>query len=560
MENNISKQTDKRIYEQKDLFVSKIKIVSPNPTGTGSTTSEYHVTSHDLSHHFSMTDTTNNGVKYEYDGDNDIWRLTGKATAESTLVLTSGSFPSYLLSGNSYLLSLDDNSTIGVAIIKLVIKYKKTSTSSTEYTQIINYPADVDYPNSYSSDPKPRKIILPDICTSISVSLNVSEGTYLGTKEDPSFVAYHIVPLDLLEVADFVYGQSIQLTIDGGNGYKKTGARSLVYSTEPVDGACSVSSSGNVTFVKPGKSWITIYNKGSNFTKTDIDEDGNTVSLSCTYQQSNLLVLEIEWIERQVIIKVMKDIVIQIGSRIPNIYSDKYQDEDNGYWAKFNVLPVDSLKQNPELFFVYESDDFYKFDVFTQTYSDDRYDNGIRYIKNDDGSWTVSGQATALSYYNLIVSNTMLPDYFKPGRTFKLTIKEKEGDYYKTITNSPLRVYIGWYTADGDYVEDICDRTKIIEVPRQVQSGELIKGKAVGVVMKLRVENGTNLGSGRTFLFNMRYVDDRSMNNLHEGKYPVGARYAQAPNKAGYDQKIQYRSNKGQLKGLWVQNNKKYND
>ena len=338
-----------------------------------------------------------------------------------------------------------------------------------------------------------------------------------------------------------VYNSQPVITVSGGSG---TG--SLHFSVQPVDGACTVTSAGKIAFKHQGKSWITIYKDGSDFSKT---EQGQTIL--CTYQRSKLLIVEIEWKERQIIIKVANNQYIKVGDKIPAVNQNNY--------IVTGLIAGDSLKQNPELFFVYESDDFYKFDVFTQTYSDDRYDNGIRYIKNDDGSWTVSGRATALSYYNLIISNTMLPDFFKPGRTFKLTIKEKEGDYYKTITNSPVRVYIGWYTADGKYTYNTYSSAATIEVPKEVQYGELIKGKAVGVVMKLRVENGTNLGSGRTFLFNMRYVDDRSIDNLHEGKYPIGARYAQAPNKVGYDQEIQYRSNRGQFRGLVIQNNKKYN-
>lgn len=337
-----------------------------------------------------------------------------------------------------------------------------------------------------------------------------------------------------------VYDSQPIITISGGSG-----SGSLHFSTQPVDGACTVTSSGKIAFKYPGKSWIFVYKDGSDFTKT---EKGKVIQ--CTYQRSKLLVVEIEWKQRQIIIKVAGNQYIKIGDRIPSVNQSNY--------TVTGLLSGDSLKTKPTLFFVYQSDDFYKLDVFSHTYSDDRYDNGIRYVKNSDGSWTVSGEATGTSYYNLLISPTELPDFFRPGRSFKFTVKEKVGDNYKTITNSPVRMYLGWYRADGSYVYNSYLSASTIIVPTETKSGSTIKGKAIGVLMKLRVESNTNLGSGRTFLFNMIYTNDRSMDNLHVGAYPIGARYAVAPDKIGYDQKIQYRSNKGKLMGLYVQNNKKY--
>lgn len=337
-----------------------------------------------------------------------------------------------------------------------------------------------------------------------------------------------------------VYNSQPVITISGGSG-----SGSLHFSTQPVDGACTVTSSGKIAFKYPGKSWILVYKDGSDFTKTEKGE-----VIECTYQRSKLLVVEIEWKQRQIIIKVAGNQYIKIGDRIPSVNQSNY--------TVTGLLSGDSLKTKPTLFFVYQSDDFYKLDVFSRTYSDDRYDNEIRYVKNSDGSWTVSGKATGTSYYNLLISPTELPDFFRPGRSFKFTVKEKVGDNYKTITNSPVRLYLGWYRADGSYVDNSYTSASTIIVPTETKSGSTIKGKAIGVLMKLRVESNTNLGSGRTFLFNMIYTNDRSMDNLHVGAYPIGARYAVAPDKIGYDQKIQYRSNKGKLMGLYVQNNKKY--
>ena len=543
----------RRIVEQKDLFVSKIKITSPNSSGTGFTTSEYFVTSHDLASHFVKTDETLSNVVYTYDGDTDLWNIhtSGKTTtSDSIKTLLNTEFPSYMLSGNRYQIAVHgDVSKTNIFPIKIVLTYIENSTSK---TKTINYPSQSDYDDSYSVLPRFRNIEFPDNCTNIKITLTVPEGTSIN-QDDPVTIAYSLVPIDTIENTELIYGESIQLTIDGGNGYKDTGTKSLVYSNQPVDGACSVSSSGAVTFVKPGKSWITVYNKGSNFNKTETDANGNTKTIQCTYQKSKLLMLEIEWVQRQVIIKVMKNITIRIGDRIPNINSEEYQKESNGYWKKFNVLSGDTLVTNPTLFFVYDSDDFYRLDVFQHTYSDDRYDNGIRYVKNDDGSWTVYGRklSSESSEYNLIVSTSELPSYFKSGKKFKFTVKQRQSDgSYSDISNSPVFLFVQWYIAGSEEtVDDTCAYAKTLTVPTN----------AVGVIMKLKVTSSINFGiTGKTYLFNLIDMNDRSMDNLHANKYPVGARYAVAPNKIGYDQKIQYRSNNGKLIGLYVQNNKKY--
>ena len=137
---------DRRIVEQKDLFVSKIKITSPNSSGTGSTTAEYFVTPHDLASHFVKTDETINNVVYYYDGDTDLWSIhtSGKTTtSDSTKTLLNTEFPSYMLSGNRYQLSVHgDISKTDTFPIKIVLTYVENSTSK---TKTINYPLQSDY-------------------------------------------------------------------------------------------------------------------------------------------------------------------------------------------------------------------------------------------------------------------------------------------------------------------------------------------------------------------------------------------------------------------------------
>lgn len=132
-------------------------------------------------------------------------------------------------------------------------------------------------------------------------------------------------------------------------------------------------------------------------------------------------------------------------------------------------------------------------DIMEMSKAENSVIHGISYAHNSDGSWTISGTATANSSWNIITAQTALPDYIKPGRTYHI-------DFHGGTI--PLRIYL-YYTDGTNTFFDINDspdftipeNTKGIIIRWQIASGttvdETVKYTMIG--LPLYVSGGQNI-------------------------------------------------------------------
>lgn len=308
-------------------------------------------------------------------------------------------------------------------------------------------------------------------------------------------------------ITEVVYGQNFSIVVSGGSG---TGQ--LHYSLENITGTGTINQSGVFQYTTPGTVWVKIYKDGSSFSR--YSDTGNPVN--GYYQQSKTLVIELKLEKKTIKIRTIPvELSIQMGASIPSIQRLGVTTQVSG------LVGSDSLRTNPQIYFVYDSDDFYRFDVLGRAYSESLYQNGVRFSKNNDGSWGAVGTATADTFYPLITSPYSLPNYIVKGRKY---------DFILRGGNIPIK--ITWYKKDQSYEIAMIRNSEEYTIPSD----------ATGVLMQFYVASGSTVN--QTLYYNMIDLEYRAMTTRIESQYPVSARNAVAPNKPGYNQKIQYRSTK----------------
>lgn len=97
---------------------------------------------------------------------------------------------------------------------------------------------------------------------------------------------------------------------------------------------------------------------------------------------------------------------------------------------------------------------------------------GVTFSKNADGSVTVSGTATAETFYNYLVSTNSLPEWIKPGEKYRLLY---------TSTNVQFNF---WFYKNGSYLSGVSTYTD-----REI----VIPADATGVMFRMRVFSGTSV-------------------------------------------------------------------
>ena len=141
------------------------------------------------------------------------------------------------------------------------------------------------------------------------------------------------------------------------------------------------------TFMNKGKVSISVYQEG-HFDTQIIDDVPQNVYVI----QSKLLTFELELTEKTIIISVVSQendqptLEYNVGS--------SYSKNDFKYTKNVDESDSDLFSVNPQIYFPNNSYDFYKFNVFNKANSYNGYDNGVRYTKNSDGSWTIEGSST----------------------------------------------------------------------------------------------------------------------------------------------------------------------
>ena len=477
--------------DQADLYISDIVITDKD---TGNTTHHYY-NNIDILASGSHSSGSSNGISYSYSSSTGMWTISGTATADSihTILNIPGSISNYMDKSHQYILKLNKFSS-GDAIPIRIFYFNGGS--------IISYE---DYPSGENitsvANYQPVLITMPEECTGIQIVYYVPAGTTVS-----GCLVYQLFDDTDERETIFTYGDTFKLVVSGGSG-----SGSLHYAVESITGDASISSSGQLTFKAPGTVWVKITKDGSSFSRYP---DGTSVT--GRYLTSKTLVIAITLESRQVRITVSPDLIQNIG-----VGSPVYEPEDYGISY---TLAGGTLAVRPDIYFVYDSYDFYKFDVFSKVFSEDRYDNGVRYIKQPDGSWILRGVATADSYYNLIMSPLSLPHFLKPDRKYQL-IRE--------YTSVPLQ--IKWYRANGTVESTNYTSNAIFRSPEDT----------IGVVMRFYVAQGRSV-NGYQVQYRMYDLQDRYMDSSEVSKYPISARHAVVSSVSGsglgYDPKIHYRS------------------
>lgn len=308
---------------------------------------------------------------------------------------------------------------------------------------------------------------------------------------------------------DFSDDGYVEIDIAGGSG---TGA--LHYSIENITGKGSINSNGEFVFERYGIVHVLVYKDGSPFTRV---QNGQTVQ--CYYERSKTLVVRLELTQTQLYVRVNFDMHRNVGDPRPEI-PEPDDHNTSPYIVDYTGVPIShpKLSISPVIYFVNDSDDYYKFDVFHKVYEDTRKEGGIIYRREPNGSWTVDGRSTG-SYYNLIVSESELPTYLVRGRDYKIV-------RYGNI----VRLRLEWYN-DGILISsDTVTGSQIITVP----------SNATGFKMQFYIPSGTNV-SNYNFTYRMYDNYERSIVSDRIDKYAISAKNASVYNE-GFKDTILYRS------------------
>lgn len=297
--------------------------------------------------------------------------------------------------------------------------------------------------------------------------------------------------------------ETYRVRIGGGSG---TGA--LHFSVENITGSGSITENGVFSFESYGTVYVKVYKDGSLFRQLP---DGTWQN--GYYIKSKTLVIELNLTQTQVHINVVQGQAYNIGEPKPEYPTNSYVT-----WVEGEpILPM--LSTAPNIYFVNDSSDYYKPDLFHEVYSEKRIDNGITYSRNPNGSWKIKGRATADSYYNLIVSTLELPRFFKPGEEYEVIVSEVS-----------IRLLIEWYD-DGELISNTTlTSSQKITVPIN----------ASGLRLRFYIPR-SNYGYNRTVEYHIYSTTTRRIITDKEGKYAISARNAVVATD-GYEDTIQYGS------------------
>lgn len=448
------------------------------------------------------------GIHYSYSPITKYWTISGTATSDSSLVILNSpySIPSYIDKNHEFQLELDDFSEGSIIPLRITLYF-----SSSNSVQMI-YPSNTDI-LSYKVQSNILKI--PNDCTGLKLEYFVETG-----REVSAQLLYHFYDTFDNRITHYEYvnhstdtPSTFQVVISGGSG-----SGSLTYEIEKITGDATISSSGAFTFLQPGTVWVKVQKAES--------QVGDTY-----YEQSKILILEVTLEQSQVWIKVQNDIIRNIGDEIPAASSAGYLVE--------GLLVGDSLSRDPDIYFVYQSEDFYRFDIMSQANSETRANNGIQYTNNNDGSWRISGQLTGSeSTYGLILSTTELPSYIDRNHKYLFKSTGLTGDvkiranWYFTTDNNVVTSTTSYSSSSTDFI-----------IPSDSVLGS-VSIKLTGFALEFCVTTSVQLNRTVTVKILDQTEDGRFIDKSREGNYPISAKNGQIPNNIhkGYKSKIQYRS------------------
>ena len=239
----------------------------------------------------------------------------------------------------------------------------------------------------------------------------------------------------------------------------------------------------SLKFVESGVTILTVY------------KDGSLISGDNYYIQSKTLEVELLLSEKEIKIVVDPETkVYPLGHNYST--SDFSITHPNTIDPEYN----DVLSTKPSLYVPYEllgSDDFYRFDVFEKA-AESGYSNGVQFINNNDGTWTIKGTPLGTAYYNLIVSDTKIPDYI-----FKLT----QYKYTSSISSEPVSI---------QFIQYFPDDRKITTTLGGSDAGVVFSDTACGLVVRFKVTSTVDSTIAiHLYSFKDRYVDTNTESSYH---------------------------------------------
>lgn len=195
---------------------------------------------------------------------------------------------------------------------------------------------------------------------------------------------------------------TFEITVSGGSG-----SGDYWWSIEPVTGSMITSNdqlsihgsstSQTFKFVEFGSVLLNVYRAGSQIGQNDF------------YVQSKTLQIELNLTEKEIQISASPSSKIY-----PFGHGYKVSDFGVSHPNTTNAEYNSALSTKPNLYAPYavrNKEDFYRFDVFSRS-KGSGYSDGVQYVDNGDGSWYIKGTpSSGTSYYNVIVSDSKMPDY-----------------------------------------------------------------------------------------------------------------------------------------------------
>ena len=241
----------------------------------------------------------------------------------------------------------------------------------------------------------------------------------------------------------------------------------------------------SLKFVESGTVILTVY------------KDGSLISDNNYYIQSKTLDVELLLSEKEI------KIVVDPETKVYPL-GHSYNTSDFSILHPNTTDPEynDVLSTKPSLYIPYNligSDDFYRFDVFEKA-SGSGYSNGVQFINNNNGTWTIKGTplSSGVAYYNLIVSDTKLPDYI-----FKLT----KYLYVTSISSEPVSIQFIQYFPNNVETTTTLDSS---------DSDVVFSDKVCGLVIRFKVTSTIDSTVAiHLYSFKDRYVDTVSESSYH---------------------------------------------
>ena len=307
---------------------------------------------------------------------------------------------------------------------------------------------------------------------------------------------------------------TFDIEISGGSG-----SGDYWWTIEPVTGSMTTSggqlsihgssTTQSFSFVESGSVLLNIYREGS-----QIDQDK-------FYTQSKTLQIELNLTEKEIQITVSPPSKTYPFGHGYNI-SDFTVTHPNTTNSEYNS----TLSTKPSLYLPYDvrdGGDFYRFDVFSKS-KGSGYSDGVQYVDNGDGSWYIKGTPTSgTSYYNLIVSDSKMPDYLFAYSKYL---------YRTSVTSQPVTTEVVLYFPNE--VSTVTDLTMNphIALPEEA-CGFLLRFKVTGQI-------------DSTVSFHWYSLKDRVIDDTSDNKYHVSASGGVVANNSStykkYSKSLDYKS------------------